>query len=93
MAVGYCEVTLHLFGVDSLKGKRRVLKSVVERLKNKFNISIAEVDKHDLWQASVVGFAVVGNDHAFIGQVMDAALRQMEGVDDVEIVAVEREVY
>ncbi|QGG47126.1 hypothetical protein FTV88_0974 [Heliorestis convoluta] len=52
MTVGYAEVSLHIHGVDSLKGKRRVVKSIVDRLRSRFNVSVSEVDKHDLWQAA-----------------------------------------
>ncbi|MBM7867327.1 DUF503 family protein [Heliobacterium gestii] len=92
MSVGYSEVSLHIHGVDSLKGKRRVLKSIIERLRGKFNISVAEVDQHDLWQASVIGLAIVSNDRTHIRQVLDAAVRQIEGSGEVDVVAVDTEI-
>lgn len=93
MAVGYCEVNLHINTVDSLKGKRRVIKSIVERLRGKFNLSVAEVDDHDLWQVSTLGFAVVANERGYILKVLDAALRQVEDSGEVEVTGIFKEVY
>jgi uncharacterized protein YlxP (DUF503 family) len=55
MNVGVCKIRLHLPENTSLKEKRRVLKSITTQLKNRFNISVAEVDDHDLWQKAVLG--------------------------------------
>ncbi|MBC9784835.1 DUF503 domain-containing protein [Heliobacterium chlorum] len=92
MSVGYSEVSVHIHGVDSLKGKRRVIKSVIERLRGKFNLSVSEVDQHDLWQASVIGLAVVSSDRTHIRQVLDAAVRQIEGTGEVEVIDVTTDV-
>lgn len=66
MIICVCEIELEIFGADSLKAKRQVVKSVTTRLRNKFNISIAEVDQLDAYQLAVLGVAVVSNsqDHA-----------------------------
>jgi uncharacterized protein YlxP (DUF503 family) len=72
------EVQLFLPESQSLKHKRAVLSSLKERLHNRFNVSVAEVDHNDLWQRSTLALAVVSNagDHA--GQVMDKAVRFIE---------------
>ena len=72
------EVQLFLPESHSLKHKRAVLNSLKERLHNRFNVSVAEVDHNDLWQRSTLALAVVSNagDHA--GQVMDKAVRFIE---------------
>ncbi|MDD2422481.1 MAG: DUF503 domain-containing protein, partial [Heliobacteriaceae bacterium] len=93
MAVGYSEVSLHIPGILSLKEKRRVIKSLTERLRGKFNLSVAEVAGHDLWQVAVIGLAVVSNDRTHIRRVLAAAIRQMEGTGDVEVTEVTTEVY
>ncbi|KAB2953316.1 DUF503 domain-containing protein [Heliorestis acidaminivorans] len=92
MTVGYREVSLHIHGVDSLKGKRRVVKSIVERLRSRFNLSISEVDQHDLWQSAVIGLAVVSNNRRHIQQVLDEAVRQMEYSGEVEVIEVTTEI-
>ncbi len=66
MVVGICTLQLFIPDSGSLKGKRYILKSLISRAKNRFNISIAEVDHNDLWQRATLGVAVVtsGNRHA-----------------------------
>ncbi len=62
MRVGWMRVDLLIHGSHSLKEKRRPLKSLIERLRNRFNASVAEVDYHDLHQRAAVGVAVVAVD-------------------------------
>ena len=50
MVIGTCTIELHIPGNGSLKGKRRVIKSIIARVHSEFNVSIAEVDNQDLWQ-------------------------------------------
>jgi uncharacterized protein YlxP (DUF503 family) len=71
MFVGVLRLTLHLPDPGSLKSKRHLLRSAIDRVKAKFNVSIAEVAENDLWQRSVVGVAAVGNDHAFVNESLD----------------------
>jgi uncharacterized protein YlxP (DUF503 family) len=71
MFVGVLRLTLHLPGHGSLKSKRHVLRSAIDRVKAKFNVSIAEVADNDLWQRSVIGVAAVGNEHAFVNETLD----------------------
>jgi uncharacterized protein len=62
MSVGVCRITLRLPENGSLKGKRQVVKSVIERLRNKFNVSAAEVDDNDRWQIATIGVTCISND-------------------------------
>jgi uncharacterized protein len=71
MFVGVLRLTLHLPDPGSLKSKRHLLRSALDRVKARFNVSIAEVAENDLWQKSVVGVAAVGNDHAFVNETLD----------------------
>jgi len=66
MVVGVCTIELRLHGTRSLKAKRQVVKSIVTRVKNNFNVAIAEVDHQDKWQRALLGVAVVSTaqDHA-----------------------------
>ncbi len=61
MVVFACEVQLFLPASSSLKDKRGVIKSLKERIHNRFNVSVSEVDQNDLWQRSTLGMAVVSN--------------------------------
>lgn len=71
MFVGVLRLTLHLPEPGSLKSKRHLLRSAIDRVKGKFNVSVAEVGGNDLWQRSVVGVAAVGNDHGFVNETLD----------------------
>lgn len=74
MNVGVCKVKLRLPDNLSLKGKRQVVKSVIARLKNKFNVSAAEVEDNDLWQLATVGICFVSNDKRFTNEVLSKAV-------------------
>jgi uncharacterized protein len=71
MFVGVLRLTLHLPAPGSLKSKRHLVRSAIDRVKAKFNVSIAEVAENDLWQRSVLGVSAVGNDHAFVNETLD----------------------
>jgi len=70
MNVGVCTVKLRLPENLSLKGKRRVLKSITTQVRNKFNVSVAEVDDHDLWQLATLGICCVSNDSRHTNEVL-----------------------
>jgi hypothetical protein len=72
--VGICKVKLRLPDNLSLKGKRQVVKSLTARLKNKFNISVAEVEDNDLWQLAMIGICFVSNDQRFTNEVLSKAV-------------------
>lgn len=64
---------LHILDSQSLKDKRRVIRSIKERLRSRFNISVAEVGAQDKWQRAILGISKVGND----GRQLDADARQI----------------
>lgn len=82
MVVGLCTYEMHLAAAQSLKDKRRVLKSVIDRVKNKFNVSIAEVDYQDSWQRAAVGVAVVSNNSMHVNKVITNVTKFIENVND-----------
>jgi len=77
MIVGVMTAHLSLPGVTSLKGKRSIIKSLIGRLKSRFNISVAEVDHQDSKTTAVVGIAVVSNEGRFIDQQFDTIINFM----------------
>lgn len=85
MVIGVCKMTILLHGNQSLKGKRRVIKSIIGKVKSRFNLSIAEVGANDLWQRAEIGFAAIGNDRAFVNSVIDKALGFIEALEMGEI--------
>ena len=70
MNVGVCKISLRLPENQSLKGKRRVLKSITTRVGNQFSVSIAEVDDQDLWQLATLGICCVSNDKRHANEVL-----------------------
>lgn len=86
MVVGVCTIDLHLPGIGSLKGKRQILLSLKERIKNTYNVSIAEVDANDLWQRAVLGVACVANDDRHVNQVLESVLNAVRANPSVELV-------
>lgn len=78
MRIGVCIVEMHIPGVCSLKGKRSVVKSIKERLKNRYNVSVAEVDSHDLYQRTSIGIAMVGNDSRKLNSALDKIVNYMD---------------
>jgi uncharacterized protein YlxP (DUF503 family) len=82
MFVGVLRLTLHLPSPGSLKSKRHLIRSAIDRVKARFNVSIAEVGENDLWQRSVIGVTAVGNDHGFVNETLDKVadfVRSMHG--------------
>jgi uncharacterized protein YlxP (DUF503 family) len=73
MVVGVLRLELLLPENHSLKGKRAVLRALKARVQNKFNVSIAEADDHDLWQRAVLGVSQVGAEQGHV----DACLREV----------------
>lgn len=85
MIIGLLTIELFIHNTASLKSKRRVLKSLKERLRRNFNISIAEIDYHDKWQRATLGAAYVGIDKASVNSALDKILNFIETVGDVNL--------
>jgi hypothetical protein len=89
MVVGIMKIALHISHAQSLKDKRQVARSVKDRVKNKLNVSIAEVDDHDLWQRLTLGVSVVASDAAHADSQLQAALSLISSSAEVLDVATE----
>ena len=70
MNIGVCKIRLRLPENLSLKGKRQVLKSIITRVGSKFNVSVAEVDDHDLWQLATLGICCVSNNKRHANEIL-----------------------
>ncbi len=82
MFVGVARITLDIPAAGSLKAKRQVLRRVTDRVKAKFNVSVAEVEDNDVWNRAVVALSVVGNDKRHVNEMLD---KVMQFVDDMYI--------
>jgi uncharacterized protein YlxP (DUF503 family) len=90
VAVGTVE--LHLPEVHSLKEKRHILKGIKERVRNQFNVSIAEVDHHDTWQRAALAVACVSDDSRHANEVISKTVNFIESVADGRVIDVSIEI-
>lgn len=84
-AIGICTLQLYIPDSRSLKSKRQVIKSLKDRIRKAFNVSIAEVDEQDLWQKAILGVACVGNEKRHVNQVLDSLVDLVEGTPSVQL--------
>lgn len=92
MVVGMGVVRFRLHDCDSLKGKRKVVKAIVSRTRNNFNVAAAETGQNDVHQRAEIGFAVVGNDRTTINSKIDMIFNFMEGLQLAEIIDTQMEI-
>ena len=85
MIIGLCTVELHFPDAQSLKGKRKILVSLITKLQNQFNISIAEIDENHLWQKAILGIASVANETARVNQTLDHVLNDIQANPSLEL--------
>ncbi len=85
MLIGILEVELLIPGNDSLKGKRTAVKSLVARLRNSFNVSVAEVGDQDRKRRSVIAAVCVGNDRGRIDEIMANMVNSIERTSSVQL--------
>ena len=86
MLIGAMQIELIIPHSGSLKEKRMVIKSVKQRLQNKYNISVAEIDYQDLWQRALLGIAMVSNDRRFLSEAMDKILTFVDDQDQAQVI-------
>ena len=92
MVVGIGIITFRLHDCRSLKGKRKIVKSIISRMRNSFNASVAEVGSNDIHQRAEIGFSLVGNDKALINSKIDKIFNMVDGLGLAEIIDTEMEI-
>jgi uncharacterized protein YlxP (DUF503 family) len=93
MTVGTLIIQIPLPGIGSLKDKRRIVKSLTERLQNRFNASVAEVAAQDSHRIAIVGLAVVANDGAFVARQLDTILDFIHNDNRIVVGKIDREIF
>jgi uncharacterized protein YlxP (DUF503 family) len=93
MIVGVCSLDLRIPGNDSLKGKRSVVRKIKERVKNTFNVSIAEVDDLDKLQRVGLAVAVVSNDASYVHRTLSKVVNCIDHMYVAEIIDYHIEVW
>jgi len=86
MVIGILRIDLYMNGNRSLKAKRQTLKSLIQRIKSRFNnVSVSEVGSNDLWQKATIGISFVGNESRFVNSVLDRVTQFIESTGVVEM--------
>ncbi|MDL2280389.1 DUF503 domain-containing protein [Selenomonadales bacterium OttesenSCG-928-I06] len=91
MLVGTLEIKLYASWVNSLKGKRMILQRLISKIKNTFNVSVAEVDMQDNHKILVIGIASVTNDSSHLDSILDNIISFVEENSEARILSIERE--
>lgn len=91
MTVGIARIQFRLHGNQSLKEKRRVVKSLLEKSRHRFNAAVAEVDDQNLHQRATLGAAVIGSDSRVLNSVLDHLIEYMDSLNLADLVAHEIE--
>jgi uncharacterized protein YlxP (DUF503 family) len=92
MIVGTIKIKLYAPWVHSLKDKRMTVKSICNKVRNKYNVSIAEVAEQDTHQTIVLGLACVTNERSLTDSIIDGVLNFIEANTEAEIIHIEREI-
>ena len=92
MVVGVLRLTLVVPGARSLKEKRHVVRKITDRVRGRYNVSIAEVGENDVWQRAVLGVTAVANDRSFVNEVLDKVVRDVEMLGVADLVSREMEI-
>lgn len=85
MFIGVLTVDLHIPESGSLKGRRSVVKGMKDRIRSRFNVSVAEVGETELWQRVTLGVACVSGDKTYAGQTLDKVLDVIRSNTSVEM--------
>lgn len=85
MLIASCEIKLYLPGASTLKDKRNIIKSLLQKTKNKYQFSAAEVEAQDYIQTAVIGVAAVGNDYNYLQSRMDKYLNFVESFPEFSV--------
>lgn len=91
--VGTAKISLYIRNNRSLKEKRKIVKSVIAKVHQRFNASIAEVDSNDKWQMIGLGISVVGNDRRFVNSALDNILSFLDSLYLGEIINSDIEIF
>ena len=94
MNIGICKLELRLPENESLKGKRRVIQSIITRLQNKYHVSVAEVDNQGLWQLATLGITCVSNHRKHANEILSSVIKfVVQNYPEVELLNSETEVF
>lgn len=85
MALVYMELSFRIYDSYSLKDKRSTMKSILKRMHQKYNVSIAEISQQEIWNVGCVGVAAVSSSALLARKIVDQVMKQMEEEYEIEI--------
>lgn len=91
MVIGLLHIHLHIHDSHSLKEKRMVIKSLKDKLRRQFNISVTETDNHDKWQLANIGVATISTDTKHANQILSGVVKFIEDLKEAEMLKYEME--
>ena len=93
MHIGFCRIELFLPDSQNLKAKRQIARSVVARIRNQFNVTVAEADDNDLWQRLTLGVCCLSNNTKHANEILSNVVAFVEkSRDDLELPDYETEI-
>lgn len=87
------ELTIMIYDAYSLKDKRSVVKSILHKLKNQYNVSVAEIDEMDTWNKAVLGIGIVGNNRVLCEKILQKVIQFIENNYEAEVTEIDWQKY
>jgi len=85
MLIGICKINLYLPNSRSLKDKRNILKSIKLRIRNRYNVSVSEINNSDLWKNTTLGIACIGNDKKYLNKILNEIILFLEKQNESQL--------
>jgi len=86
MLSGICTINLYFPNSHSLKDKRNIIKSIKSRIRNNFNVSVSEINNHDIWKNTTLGIACIGNEKRYLDNVLDEVIKFIENQNKLQVI-------
>jgi hypothetical protein len=86
MLLGICTINLYFSNSQSLKDKRNIIKSVKSRIRNHFNVSVSEINNHDLWKNTTLGIACIGNEKRYLNDVLNKVIKFIDQQNHLQLI-------
>jgi len=86
MLSGICTINLYFPNSHSLKDKRNIIKSIKSRIRNNFNVSVSEINNHDIWKNTTLGIACIGNEKRYLDNVLNEVIKFIENQNKLQVI-------
>jgi len=86
MLLGICTINLYFSNSQSLKDKRNIIKGVKSRIRNHFNVSVSEINNHDLWKNATLGIACIGNEKRYLNDVLNKVIKFIDQQNHLQLI-------